>query len=330
MKLSGLPCFTNSRNTGHKGCSFNPKFAKGDILVPYDFSVAVAETDSDEDIAANIIAALQAAFVENAFEDRAQFIGRYVGFEDKSEAAQFQKFNLGTNAKVNRTKYMHEYQYTNGGQDYHNAVLTYQGKHELYKRIPVEDGGIIRGVKQRDTSGALIGFTGIELDGIDVNDIKDATFTTAPEYKVMFTAANASELNEDSFAVGTGVNVFDVIKAVLVTDLVAIPFAATGARVHPFMIKTVDGSVNVSDTLGTLLNDTTLIASAVNKTSGVAIAVTSVALNTNTKKYVVTFTAGAGYVAAQKAIVRVASVSALHALDADYYAFEHTVEITMA
>lgn len=327
MQIQGLDCTTNGRNTGHKGCAFNPKFGKGDILVPYDFSVAVAATDSPATIAAAIKTALLAAFVNNAYASRAQFIGKYVGFEDKSEAAAFQSFNLGTKSKVNRTKYMHEYQYTNGGLDYHNSVLSFQGKHESYKRIIVEDGGIIRGAMVF-TAGVLTGFQGIGLDGIDVNDAKDGTFTTAPEYKVTFTISDAAEMNENSFAVNMGENVFDMVEDVLVTDLQLIPFAATSARVHPFMIKTVAGDVNVADTLGSILNSTTLVT-ATNENSGTAIAVTSVAVNTLTGKYVITFTAGAGYVATEYAIVRLASVSALHALGADYYSAEKTVRILM-
>jgi len=328
MKLVGSNCSTNVRSSGTKGCPFFPGNAKGHILVPYDFAVAVAETDSDTTIASAIIAAIQAAFVEDVYSEAAQFFGKYVGFEDKSEAAPMQKFNYNISTKVGRTKYMHEYQHMKG-MDYHNFMLTFQGKHEDYKVITVEDGGRIRGAKKYDANGNLTHFMGLELDGIDVNDMKEGTINQKPEFKCMLTYADASELNENAFVVSTGVNMFDVIAAVEVTDLYAIPFAGA-ARVHPFMIKTIDGSINVADTLGTLLDDTSLIKSCVNKTSGVAIAVTSVAVNTLTGKYVVTFTAGAGYVNGQTAIVEFADVSDLHALDADYYRFTKKVEITMA
>ncbi len=329
MQLLGIECTTNVRNTGHNGsCPFNPGLVKGDILVPYDFEVAVLPTDSPAVVAAAIKAALLAAFVHNTFANRAQFIGKYVENVDKSEAANFQSFNLGTKSKVSRTRYMDEHQYTNGGQDYHNSVLTYQGKHEKYKRISVQDGGIIRGAVKY-TAGLVTAFQGVELDGIDVNDMKEGELGKTPDYRITFTAADAAELNENSFVVNMNENVFDMIEDVIVTDVVMIPFTATAARVHPFMFKTVAGDVNLADTLGTILNSTTIVTAA-NKISGVAIAVTSCAVNTLTGKYVITFTAGAGYVAGEVAVVHFASVSALHALGADYYSAEHTVEITMA
>lgn len=328
MKIAGLQCSTNVRSSGTKGCAFFPGNVKGHIVVPYDFAVAVAETDSDETIATNIVAAIQAAFGADAYAEAAQFFGKYVGFEDKSEVAPMQKYNYNISTKVGRTKYVHEYQHRKG-QDYHNFMLTFQGKHEDYKVIQVEDGGRIRGVKKYSTAGALTHFMGLELDGIDVHDTIASTIDQEAGFKVALTYANAAEMNEDAFVVATGVNMFDVIAAVEVTDLYAIPFTAA-ARVHPIMIKTIDGSVNVANTLGTLLDDTSLIKSCVNKTSGVAIAVTSVAVNTLTGKYMVTFTAGSGYVNAQTAIIEFADVSDLHALDADWYRFPKKIEVTMA
>jgi hypothetical protein len=131
------------------------------------------------------------------------------------------------------------------------------------------------------------------------------------------------------FAVATGVNLFTIIEANLVVDIKLIPFTATSARVHPFHITTLSGNVNVADTLGDLLEDITLV-SFVNKTTGVAIGVTSVVLNPLTKKYVVTFTAGSGYVSGQIATGRMGSISALAALGAEYFDGSTLVDITMA
>jgi hypothetical protein len=329
MKLAGLKCFTNGRSTGQRGCKFFPKNAKAHILVPYNWSVTVLPTDSDATIAAAVIADLKTKMVHNTYLSAAQLIGKYINYEDKSEAAVMQSFNLQKKTKIQRTKYMLEYQHDNG-QDFHNVLLTFQGKEDSYKCLIVEDGGIIRGTNVYDSNGLLTAIAGIELDGIDVNDMKEGTPAAQAEFKWTLTYANANELNEDAFVIATGQNVYSVLDPYQVVDVQAIPFTATAARVHPVMLKTEAGDINLADTLGTALNDASIIASAVNDTSGVAIAVTSVAVNVATGKYVITFTAGAGYVAGQTATIVWGSVAAFHALGADYYRIRKTTQITMA
>lgn len=329
MKLSGLECFTNGRSSGQRGCKFFPKNAKAHILVPYNWSVAVGPTDSDAAIATAVIAALKTLMVVDTYSLAGQLVGKYINFEDKSEAAVMQKFNLQQTTKVQRTKYMLEYQHDRG-QDFHNFLLTLDGKDSLYKVVIVEDGGIVRGAKIKDTAGTITGFGGIELDDINVYDMKEGTPSAIPEFKWMLTYANANELNEDSFVIGTGVNVYATLEPYEVVDVEATAFTATAARVHPFMFKTEDGSINLVDTLGTVLNSATIIGSCVNDNSGVAIAVTSVAINAGTGKIVVTFTAGAGYVATETATIVWGAVSAFHALGADYYRLRKKTQITMA
>ena len=327
-QIRGLQILTNGRNTGRAGISLMPGFIKGDLLVPFGWSVAVGAGDSDATIVANVLTAITTGLINNSHLARFQFIGKYITFDDKSEAPTMQKFNLGGTSKVNDGKYIHEYTYDNGGVDYHNAVRTYDRKEDQYKVIRIDGAGVIYGVNQYDNTGALIGFQGIELDNLNVYPRKEATFTTEAEYRVGYTFTDPLEMNDNMFAVATGINVFDLIENNLVVDITLVPFAFTATKVLPVMIKTVSGNVNLADTLGAALNDPTAIV-AVNGISGVSVAVTSVALNPLTKKYVITFTTGAGYVATQPLLVSMGSVSALAALNAEYYDGSPIVTVIM-
>lgn len=329
MQIAGLKCFSKGRSTGRAGCKFMPGVAKMHVLVPYDWSLDITPGMSDDAIVAALVAAIVAGETEDVYASRFQPIGRYISFDDKSEAPTVQSFNLGSKSKVNDGVYIHEYTYDEGGLDQHIAIRSFDGKNDQYKTLIIDSAGVVYSTNKYDESGALTAIQGIELSALDVYPFKSATYPTEAEFRVGYTYANASELNEDLFAIKVGSSIFSIIDANRVIDLVLIPFTATGARVHPFIIETVSGSINVADTLGAALEDPTAIV-AVNKTSGVSIAVTSIALNALTKKYVVTFTAGSGYVATQVALVKMGSVSALEALDAEFYDGSTIVEITMA
>jgi len=297
-------------------------------MVPFDWSVEVSPTDSDETIAANVMAALKEVIHADLYTSCGQLVGKYINFEDKSEEQVMQKFNLQKTTKVQRKKYMHEYQHDRG-LDYHNVLLTLDGKEDMYKAVIIENGGIIRGVKVTDTNGILTAFAGIELDKINTLDMKDGTPETISEFKWMLIYANASELNEDTFVVGTSLNVYSELEPFAVVDLKAIPFSATSNFTHPIMIETEDGTLNVGDTLGDILADTDLIATATNDLSGLDLDLLSVSYNAGTKKYILVFDSGGGYVHGQVATLTFASTSVLHGLDADYYRIRKSIKITM-
>jgi len=162
-QIRGLQCFIDLRNTGRSGCTYKPKFKKGHILVPYAWFLTVTPIMTDADIAT----ALEAAIIAGLHNDdpllRWQFIGKYEGFEDKSEAPTMQKKGYGNSVKVNDGTYVHEYMHGNG-QDYHNVLRTYDGKQDQFKVLAVDPSGIVDGANQYGTPGRIVGIQGIELD----------------------------------------------------------------------------------------------------------------------------------------------------------------------
>ncbi len=336
MKLSGILCFTGGRNTGRAGCPYMPKLVKGDILVPSDWVLPVDPLDTDEEIAANLLLALSNGLTDDQginaddFINRMQFIGPYEGFDDKSDAPTMQKLPYGKEIKANRGVIRHEHIYDKGGQDYHNSVLSFDNKQDQYKVIRIEGNKLARGARVTDpTTGALTGFTGLELSMLSVYDAKAANFTTEAEFRVALTFANNNELNEDMFAIQTQTNLIAMVEELGVVDVEIIPDGAMVSNVSNLVLKTASGSVNLSDTLGDTLADP-LAFIFVNELTGDSVDVVSVTRNAPTKEYIVTFDTGStGWSATDNAVGGLAPVSDLAALGAEFYE-SNKVSIEMA
>ena len=323
--IRGLKCLTNRRNTGLQGCSFIPKHKRGCFLVPYDFSVTVNDNMTDDAVVAAILAALDAALLNDNPALRAYFIGGFVGFEDKSEAENMQKFGFGTSQPTNRGKIMHEYQIDpQKGFGYFAALHTFDLQHEDFKIVTI-DTTRIYGCNKK-SNGVLVAFQGQELDLLHVPDMKEPNYTEAVKYVLSLGYANNEELNEELFAVDMGQNMLTYGKAHTISDvLLTGSFSAT--RVLKLKARTVIGGVNMGTLYGTELEDSTLYTFN-NKLSGVAVAVTSNAYDPITGIWTITLTAGSGYVATQTLVVKYVAPSALVAGDVGYYE-SNTMEIVM-
>lgn len=326
-QIRGLECFTNGRNLGKKGCPYKPGPTVGIILVPFDFSSPALATSDDATIKAGLINLITAQLHNDSYAARFQHIGKFVDFEDKSEEPTMETRGYGKKTMINRGVQVHEYMHDEGS-DYHNALKTFDGKHDQYKVLRYDAQGVITGANKYDaTTGQVVGIQGIELDALNVYDRKEADYAVSSRFRVGFTFADSAELNEEMFAIATGINVAALCELNSVIDVMLTSFTVSTTRVHDFIVRTANGSINLGDTFGATLADSTAWV-AYNKTSGVSIAVTSVAYNANSKKYTVTFTAGAGYVNGQVAVVRLADVSVLAGLDVEFYESD-AVESTM-
>ncbi len=328
--ITGIKCFTDGRNTGRAGCPYKPGLIKADILVPWDFAVTVDPLDTDADILDNLMTALATIINVDNYQHRAQLIGRYISFEDKSEAPNMQKQGYGGQTKTNDGKTIHEHTYDNGGQDYHNAVRTFDGKVDTYKVIRVENTDTLRMCKVSDPAnpGALL-LQGIELEDLNVYPYKAANYTTEAEYRLGLTFADNDELNANMFAIATGQNILAILEALQVIDVSVGADASTGTAEFPLFLKTINGNVNLSDTLGDVIADPTAFAFT-NGTSGATVDVLSVSRNPISKVYTVTLDVmSAGYNVGDNAVGGLAPVSALEALDAEYFEGNNTVALLM-
>jgi hypothetical protein len=291
---------------------------KGIVFVPKGWSAAVTADLTDEAIRTAILAALNASLVNDNPLLRAIFVGEFVNFEDKSEAAGMQSHNYGVQEKTNRGKYRHEYGYRNGGLAFHCAVKTFDELQNSYDMIYINGDSKTLVGANKYTDGVLTAFQGITLDFIDAQDQKVGDYTNKAMYKLGLHIADGAQLNEECFIVNMGQNMVKYCKdnSVIGVELTG---TMTGTRICKVRAITEIGNVNLGDVFGDDLSDATLWV-AKNKTSGAAITISSVgSFDTITKQYTITCASGGGYSATAKMLVYMAPVSTLVAGDIGLY-----------
>lgn len=323
-QIRNLMCFTNLRNTGRRGCKYDPRFAKLHILVPAAWYMDVTPVMTDEVISADLIAAIIAGLNDDDETTRFQIIGPYTGFEDKSEAPTMQKKGYGSSTKINDGTYIHEYTHSNG-IGYHNSLRSYDGRHGEYKVLSIDASGVITGSNGTGGGPTTPAIRGLELSNLNVFPYKAANFETEAEYRIGFTFAEPKEFNENGFAVATGdTKLVSKFEAAAVVDTVLLNTGSSATRTFEFRITTANGGVNLYDTYGATLADTTLFVAA-RQSNGAAITITSITANAITKDYSFLFAVGGGYSATAKAVLKMAAVSVLAAEDIEFYASDDVV-----
>lgn len=320
MVVKNLVDPTQVMNTGKTA---NPLFAGlvvSGILVPYNWTFAVAVTDSFATILANLETALAAALLHITPTSRAFYVGPFDAFNDKSEATTYQTLGYGKKVKTQRQIISKEYQVVDGGVEYWRALQSFTGKIDQYKWLEIDNQGVIYGTQTLDpTTLAVTGMQGIQLSSLEPQDRKQANKSTIEEHMLMLSFQNSGEVNESLYSIQTGIELDGFVNDLAIQD---VTWTATGlmiAKVVSFMVTAGDGSINLGTALPLLLVTGNITLTNV-ETGSTAITITSLSINPTTGLATLTLSgAGAGWVPGNHMTIKLKDVTTLSTAGFKYY-----------
>lgn len=303
-------------NTGKSEYSYNPGIAIGGFLAPLSNSTLTAENMAD---IANFI---NAQLHHDDPLKRWQIVGPYEDVEDQSEEAQVQTLGYGRKIVTDRGYQGVKYPFLEGGKDYANKLIQYNGLHEFYRYFEVDINGVMIGTVVKDETTGAKQNQGLSLSMLHTHDMKRPTRSTVPVYAISLGFADPAELNEKVFAIKLPETLrFRNLKAV--QDLMLENITPAGAATGVFTVGVFAGSGNsnfaANSTLSTAMaNSTRWIVTR--KDNGAVIPTSGVTVNgTKTGFALAMNTAHANYTVGAKAYIDVASVSTLATAGIKWY-----------
>ncbi len=239
-----VPCIRAIKNTGKSECPFNPKLWKGGYLTQYG-DVITAANRAD--------AATLKTFIDGKLQNsnpalRWHHIATFEGMEDRSEGTQMQTLPNGRQIAVDRSRPLYEYQVLEGGKHYHQSLLSLNGMEGVFQFMPYDIANVLMGTENPDDTTEMMGY---DLSVLFAHDFKPATRTTVAEYKGLIGLADASQMNENYFAIKAG---FDLSKVKGVQDVTIVDVTqGTASGIHQVKIMAGGGTINIVEKLGAAL-----------------------------------------------------------------------------
>lgn len=311
------------RNSGIHKVETRPDIMGVILLVPKG-TTGPRWTVSDN--AATINAAVKtwllAQGVNNTFAARMQVLGPIINLEDKSTAATYQQFNLGSQVKADDGKYIFDVMYREGGFTYAQAMRAYDGLSEMYDAMFLSHKGQLRGQNKYTTDSlgnvTITGMDAFPLQQLDFEKVMEATKEKEAGYKCVLSPQYNSHLNEDACIVDTGDGT--LVKQVLAARVMDIAITSTGTGsggVYTVNVTTADGKVNLA-TGPYALSWTAACFKVLRDSTGNAITISSIAVVGNNIA-ITCDTGDADYTLHATVRVSLQSVSAVYAILAGYY-----------
>lgn len=317
MTVKGIAAGAAGLNSGKVDGALFASLVVSGIFVPYDWYFAVAITDSDVTILANLQTQLSAVLLHDTYASRGHYVGPFEAFTDRSEATTYQTLGYGRKVKTQRRIITKEYQILEGGLQYWRSIQSFEGKIDQYKWLEIDSEGVLYGTYERDaTTGAVIGLTGFRLSALEPQDRVQANRNTVEEHILNLTFQDSAEANEDLYAIESGIDLDAFVADLGIIDVVMKETGVMASHVLDIRVLAGDGSIDITQTLPLLLAAANLVA--YNDSSGTAVGITSAAIVGN--KLRVTFNTGsAGWSVGTIVNVGLASVSTLVTAGFKYY-----------
>jgi hypothetical protein len=265
---------------------------------------------------------LLAQGVNNTFSARSQVLGPIINLEDKSTAATYQQFNLGSQNKVDDGKYIFDVMYRDGGMSYAMAMRSYDGLSEMYDAMFLSHKGQLRGqcfyTTDALTNVTVTGVDAFPLQQLDFEKVSEATKDKEAGFKCVLSPQYNEHLNDDACII----DLMDstIVKQVLAARVMDVQLTSTGtgsAGVYTINVTTADGKVNLA--VGPYaLSWTAACFKVLRDSTGNVITITSIAVVGNN----IAITCNTGdtdYLLGATVRVSLQSVSAVYAILAGYY-----------
>ena len=299
----------------------NPLFAGlviSGILVPYNWSFAIALGEDPLVTLANLETALSTLLLNDDPTQRGYYIGPFDAFNDKSEATTYQTLGYGKKVKTQRQIITKEYQILDGGVQYWKSVQSFTGKIDQYKWLEIDNQGVLYGTNCVDPTTLLVtGIQGVQLSALEPQDRKQANKSTVEEHILNLSFQNSGEVNEDLFTIDTGIELDSFVNDLGIQDIVITATGPMVAKVVSFAITSSDGATNLCTALPGIVV-TASITLTNKETASTAITITSLAI-VNGLAVLTLSGAGAGWVPGDHMLFKFKAVSVLAGAGFKYY-----------
>ncbi len=271
--INTLSCIITSKNTGYGSCTFLPGLIKQALFVPKGFYLA----DGD-----SFMTDLAAALLNDAPGARIYPLGDFINITDQSAAPGSQSFNYGASLTTNDGVPKWLFQILNGNDCLYRKMLAFSRSQDFFDVYFIDSNNYILG---------NVGYVNIDavktkvlkpftMQEIYVPNWSPANSGAIPKYEISFTFGNTTQFRENfSFAL------LEQDR----TNLVGLQDVILSSEILDDDTWGITGTLSCSnENLGSYYGDTFAVASAwsaVNATTGAAIAITSVGYNVTTKEY---------------------------------------------
>lgn len=270
MTISNFACAGSNGNTGIPACSWSPSNITGAIMLPK------GKTYSKADIA-SFWSTLQADAKANTASSRIYPIGAFKAMEDNSTEIQIETDGYGGKSFVRDGDYDFTFEYKNGFCFY-QKLRTFHNKGSQFTVVFIDEiNNVLWG-----TTASNGEFTGFSLELLLVPNIKVNTGAAATKYYVRFGLADATELNDSTYAVAFQSSQKLMQLSGLLDISLTQKSALTALGVTTLSVKYNCNNEDLGDVYPTEII-TPAIWSAKNKATGNAITVTTVTYNAVTK-----------------------------------------------
>lgn len=284
--LNNPSCPGYGLNTALPDCPLEPKHIVGAILVPKSKSFSASDL-----AAATFLTTLVAQCQLDSKLLRSYPIFRFENMADESEATVKQTLGFGGSVVVRDGKYLLTFQVLKGGLLRHINLRSLNKTNR--KVLFVDNDGKIYGVKGGTTAApTLQGFT---LDFFQAQPWKPGDGANAAKYELQFALAKPKEMNE-SLGVWmneAGTDVEETVKGVMDVELEN--YGTITATTFKFKARTKLEAINLYDSYSAaFVTAGSGAVNVVNKATGAAITVSSIALDAANSGWTVTISSSPG------------------------------------
>lgn len=305
--LNYLNCETKRGNVGKAKCSRTPKVWIGGILIPKGYVLTAAEL-------VDFKTTLQNRFVHDDSLQRFYPIGRFVGITDNSEEQQDFTYPDGTKEKTRDAVYDWLYQHRES-RCYHTSLRKFDESQDEFDILGFDKDYFVLGTQGDDVDGNP-GLAGYSLSRINVPFLTQATYDTPATMAFGISLEDGKQYNELYAEAELG---SDMLKLQAIQDVDLSLLANGAAGVFTIGATVGCGATNLTEIVGADLAVAGLWV-ATNAQTGVAITISSVAVNASGTGYTLTLsTVDPDYPATGFINISLAAVSVLAAADLTYY-----------
>jgi len=312
-------------NTGKADQYLNPDIFVGDYLVPRTWKVDHTEHASAEEVAANVLAAINTGLLNPNPEARIYFIGPYESLDDQSEAPTVQTLGHGKKVTTKRGLTYHTHTFDEGGFQYFHSVLTFRDRIRDFKIVRIDAKGNLVGTRVYSTpEGGLnglqvTGFKGLTLSRLYPMDWKAANADTEALYGIEIGLKTPDEINEHIYVVETGQDMIAYAEERGIQQVELILHESTDNGLIKVAVTTALRKINLAEEVTDF--QTNIAAYVVtNETTGAVVDIDSISWDPERKEVnVVADVTDPDYVVGNTGSIRLADVDDLATEDLKYY-----------
>lgn len=307
-----------NKNTGKSKYGIMPDIIKAWLLVPKGWSYTFTAASTDATLAAGIQANLLALGVNNAYGSRSQFIGPFETFTDKTTDPTYQTFGLGRMVMTDQGKYIFDYDYIDGGIEYHQKIMSFLGKTDLYNLVGIGHMGNVYATNLYDpTTGLVTGCKGLTPAQIDPAKWKLANKDKAADFRVVLGLQYVDEFNKDLCILATGAEMIPLLKDNTVQDVLLSSTGVGVAGVYTVTVTLDDMRINLAAG-DAAIGLTAACFSVKRQSTGGGITITGIAV-VGQNVSITCDTTSTNYLLHAPVVISLANVAAVFGVTAGYY-----------